>query len=156
MASDTLEIGVGADRVENGDVVLALASSGLHANGYSLVRHIVSSSGLSYTDAAAEFGGAPTLWALAMRSPRALVAYTLGQAYISFFRLQGPYASERAWAVASGELFEPVLLRGLVSNVIFLLTTAAFGTMNLVAHALELPLLMGTWFVRTLLGPSRT
>ena len=36
---------LGADRVENGDVVLALASSGLHANGYSLVRHIVSSSG---------------------------------------------------------------------------------------------------------------
>ena len=49
---------LGADRVENGDVVLALASSGLHANGYSLVRHIVSASGLLYTDAAAEFGGA--------------------------------------------------------------------------------------------------
>lgn len=48
---------LGADRVEPGDVVLALASSGLHANGYSLVRHIVSASGLSYEDAAAEFGG---------------------------------------------------------------------------------------------------
>lgn len=30
---------LGAERVQPGDVVLALASSGLHANGYSLVRH---------------------------------------------------------------------------------------------------------------------
>ncbi|WP_423859655.1 phosphoribosylformylglycinamidine cyclo-ligase, partial [Arachnia propionica] len=29
---------LGADRVEAGDVVLAMASSGLHSNGYSLVR----------------------------------------------------------------------------------------------------------------------
>ena len=33
---------LGADRVEEGDVVLGLASSGLHTNGYSLARHIVS------------------------------------------------------------------------------------------------------------------
>lgn len=32
---------LGADRVEEGDVVLGLASSGLHTNGYSLARHIV-------------------------------------------------------------------------------------------------------------------
>lgn len=31
---------LGADRVRPGDVVLALASSGLHSNGYSLVRHV--------------------------------------------------------------------------------------------------------------------
>jgi phosphoribosylformylglycinamidine cyclo-ligase len=30
-----------ADRVRSGDVVLAMESSGLHANGYSLVRHIL-------------------------------------------------------------------------------------------------------------------
>jgi phosphoribosylformylglycinamidine cyclo-ligase len=33
---------LGADRVEEGDVILGLASSGLHTNGYSLARHIVS------------------------------------------------------------------------------------------------------------------
>lgn len=36
---------LGADRVRPGDVVLALASSGLHSNGYSLVRHVLAEAG---------------------------------------------------------------------------------------------------------------
>ena len=32
---------LGADRVRSGDVVVAMASSGLHSNGYSLVRHVL-------------------------------------------------------------------------------------------------------------------
>lgn len=32
---------LGADRVVAGDVLLAMASSGLHSNGYSLVRHVL-------------------------------------------------------------------------------------------------------------------
>lgn len=31
---------LGAERVKAGDVVVAMASSGLHSNGYSLVRHV--------------------------------------------------------------------------------------------------------------------
>ena len=31
---------IGADLVRTGDVVIAMASSGLHSNGYSLVRHV--------------------------------------------------------------------------------------------------------------------
>src|SRR2546429_376279 len=31
---------LGAERVRAGDVVVAMASSGLHSNGYSLVRHV--------------------------------------------------------------------------------------------------------------------
>ncbi len=46
---------LGAERVRPGDVVLALASSGLHSNGYSLVRHIVAGAGISYGDQAADF-----------------------------------------------------------------------------------------------------
>ena len=34
---------LGPDRVEPGDAVIAMGSSGLHANGFSLVRHIVDS-----------------------------------------------------------------------------------------------------------------
>lgn len=32
---------LGAERVRDGDLVLGLASSGLHSNGYSLVRHVL-------------------------------------------------------------------------------------------------------------------
>ena len=38
---------LGAERVAAGDVVLAMESSGLHANGYSLVRHLLGKSGWS-------------------------------------------------------------------------------------------------------------
>ncbi|WP_067183059.1 phosphoribosylformylglycinamidine cyclo-ligase [Microtetraspora niveoalba] len=37
---------LGPDRVRAGDVVLALASSGVHSNGYSLVRHVIKTAGL--------------------------------------------------------------------------------------------------------------
>ena len=41
-----------SNRIEAGDVVLGLASSGLHSNGFSLVRRIVSGLSLNYVDAA--------------------------------------------------------------------------------------------------------
>ena len=63
---------LGAERVREGDVVLALASSGLHSNGYSLVRHIVARSGIQYGDNAADFG---TTWGEALLEPTRL--YTL-------------------------------------------------------------------------------
>jgi len=36
---------LGPDRVRPGDVVIAMASTGLHSNGYSLVRHVLSRAG---------------------------------------------------------------------------------------------------------------
>jgi phosphoribosylformylglycinamidine cyclo-ligase len=36
------------DQVQEGDVILGLASSGLHSNGFSLVRHVVDVSGTDY------------------------------------------------------------------------------------------------------------
>lgn len=48
---------LGAHLVRDGDVVVAIASSGLHSNGYSLVRHILSSRGVAYTDSLPELGG---------------------------------------------------------------------------------------------------
>nr|WP_062337446.1 phosphoribosylformylglycinamidine cyclo-ligase [Herbidospora sakaeratensis] len=47
---------LGPDRVRAGDVVLAMASSGVHSNGYSLVRHIIKTAGLDLESHVAEFG----------------------------------------------------------------------------------------------------
>ena len=47
---------LGPERVEAGDVVLAIASSGLHSNGYSLVRRIVAESGWPLGRYVPEFG----------------------------------------------------------------------------------------------------
>ncbi|HEU0205298.1 MAG TPA: phosphoribosylformylglycinamidine cyclo-ligase [Pseudolysinimonas sp.] len=48
---------LGPDRVEHGDVVVAIASSGLHSNGFSLVRSILAQRGVTVTQASAELGG---------------------------------------------------------------------------------------------------
>src|SRR5690606_7155896 len=48
---------LGPERVADGDVVLALASSGLHSNGYSLVRHILADRGIRFADSSTELGG---------------------------------------------------------------------------------------------------
>ncbi|GAB1823686.1 phosphoribosylformylglycinamidine cyclo-ligase [Herbidospora sp. RD11066] len=47
---------LGPDRVRAGDVVLAMASSGVHSNGYSLVRHIIKTAGLGLESQIPEFG----------------------------------------------------------------------------------------------------
>lgn len=46
-----------AANVRAGDVLIAMASSGLHSNGYSLVRHIIAAAGLSLDSAVAELDG---------------------------------------------------------------------------------------------------
>ena len=48
---------LGAHRVVAGDAVLALGSSGLHSNGYSLVRHIMDRRGIGYRDPSDDLGG---------------------------------------------------------------------------------------------------
>lgn len=47
---------LGPDRVREGDVVVAMASSGLHSNGYSLVRRVVEHAGWSLDTEVAELG----------------------------------------------------------------------------------------------------
>lgn len=49
---------LGAGRVRPGDVVLALASSGLHANGYSLARQVIAAAGLALDAELPELGRA--------------------------------------------------------------------------------------------------
>jgi phosphoribosylformylglycinamidine cyclo-ligase len=47
---------LGAERVVPGDVVLAMESSGLHSNGYSLVRHILTRSNVGLDRYVSELG----------------------------------------------------------------------------------------------------
>ncbi len=49
---------LGRDRVEVGDAVIAMGSSGLHANGYSLVRHVLLGAGRLRLDSVIEDLGA--------------------------------------------------------------------------------------------------
>ena len=48
---------LGPERVRDGDVVLALASSGLHSNGFSLVRRILSEAKIGFADRSHDLGG---------------------------------------------------------------------------------------------------
>jgi phosphoribosylformylglycinamidine cyclo-ligase len=52
---------LGADRVAAGDVLIALGSSGLHSNGYSLVRHVLLERGGLALDATPDRLGGRTL-----------------------------------------------------------------------------------------------
>ncbi len=58
-ATGAVEAGaqLGAHLVADADVVIALESSGLHSNGYSLVRSIVRQAKVSYHDHSEELGG---------------------------------------------------------------------------------------------------
>jgi phosphoribosylformylglycinamidine cyclo-ligase len=47
---------LGEHKVQQGDVVLAMAASGLHSNGFSLVRKIVADAGWSWTAHRDDFG----------------------------------------------------------------------------------------------------
>jgi phosphoribosylformylglycinamidine cyclo-ligase len=47
---------LGSHRVKAGDLIIAMPSSGFHANGYSLVRHIIKNAGIDLHANIAEFG----------------------------------------------------------------------------------------------------
>src|SRR5918994_3387385 len=65
---------LGAERVADGDAVIAIASSGLHSNGFSLVRHILNGAGISYADASADLGAT---WGEALLEPTRLYSAPL-------------------------------------------------------------------------------
>ncbi len=48
---------IDGSKVSVGDVLVGIASTGVHSNGFSLVRKIVADRGLSFTDSIPEFGG---------------------------------------------------------------------------------------------------
>lgn len=74
---------LGAERVRNGDVVLAISGSGPHANGYSLIRHIVTNAGIDYRDYSDDFG---RTWGEQLLEPTRLYAGSIVTV------LQGPHS----------------------------------------------------------------
>src|SRR5262245_26890196 len=64
------------DDIVEGDVLLGLASSGVHSNGFSLVRRIVSQSGLNWSDPA-PFQAGSTLGAALLEPTRIYVGSVL-------------------------------------------------------------------------------
>ncbi|WP_221585007.1 phosphoribosylformylglycinamidine cyclo-ligase [Microbacterium sp. G2-8] len=60
---------LGAHLVQPGDAILALASSGIHSNGYSLVRHVLKNAGIGYSDRADDLA---TSWGEALLEPTRL------------------------------------------------------------------------------------
>jgi phosphoribosylformylglycinamidine cyclo-ligase len=67
------------ETVRPGDVVLGLASSGVHSNGYSLVRKVVADAGLKWSDAA-PFASNLSLGEALLEPTRIYVRSTLGAA----------------------------------------------------------------------------
>ena len=75
------------DRIGDGDVVLGLASSGVHANGFSLVRLVLREQGLGMTD--------PCPWDSGTRLGDVLLAPT--QIYVEPASPPSPPAGSRRW-----------------------------------------------------------
>lgn len=48
---------LGPDLIQDGDVLIAMASSGVHSNGFSLVRHVIAQAGLALSDTPAGLDG---------------------------------------------------------------------------------------------------
>ncbi len=48
---------LGPELIEDGDVLIALGSSGVHSNGFSLVRWVIAQAGLQLSDTPAELAG---------------------------------------------------------------------------------------------------
>lgn len=71
---------LGPDRVRAGDAVLALASSGPHSNGYSLIRRVVEVAGLDLDEEPAELAGYGPLGPLLLTPTRIYAADCLALA----------------------------------------------------------------------------
>lgn len=110
---------LGAHRVVPGDAVLALSSSGLHANGFSLVRSILAGRGVDYRDHAADLGRS---WGEALLEPTRLytpvlleLAATLGLDLHALSHVTGGGMAanlarvlpERTWVEVDRSTWEP-------------------------------------------------
>lgn len=90
---------LGPERVREGDVVVAMAASGLHSNGYSLVRKVVSHAGWNLTAHLDDLGR------------------TLGEELLEPTRIYAQLCVSLAESVAGLRAFSHVTGGGLAANV---------------------------------------
>lgn len=110
---------LGPDRVRAGDVLVALGSSGLHANGYSLVRAVIARAG----------------WALDRQVPE--LGRTLGEELLEPTRVYAAHClALAADPVAEVHAFSHVTGGGLAANLARVLPTGLTGVVD-----------RGTWAV---------
>jgi dimethylaniline monooxygenase (N-oxide forming) len=93
--------------------------------------------GAYMSDLARDMGANPSIRELLWRSPKALLAWALGQAYPTFYRLRGPFAWPGAFDIAENELLEPVKRRPLAANLLFCGIISLFAAVNAAALASE-------------------
>jgi phosphoribosylformylglycinamidine cyclo-ligase len=96
---------LGAERVRDGDRVLALASSGLHANGYSLVRQVIAAAGLSLDTQPPELDrtlGEELLEPTRVYAPRLLAAVAGHEAHAMSHITGGGLANNLARVIPDG------------------------------------------------------
>ncbi len=75
------------DDMQAGDVVLGLASSGFHSNGYSLIRKIIAEAGINYSDPC-PFDTART-WAQVLLTPTRIYVKSVLQAIAQTGQIKG-------------------------------------------------------------------
>ena len=108
--------------IGEGDIVLGLAASGLHSNGFSLVRKIVTDAGLTWDDAPAELGGG-TLADVCLE-PTRIYAATI-RAVLAHYRVKQVL---HGLAHITGGGFEENLDRVLPKNVDAVIDAGAWET----------------------------
>ncbi|WP_210479910.1 phosphoribosylformylglycinamidine cyclo-ligase [Naasia sp. SYSU D00948] len=106
---------LGPERVRDGDAIIAMASSGLHSNGFSLVRKILADARLSYTDRVDDLDG-PV--GLALLEPTRLYARVL------LDLLRDPVAGEAVHA------FSHVTGGGIAANLARVLPRGAWAELD--------------------------
>lgn len=134
---------LGADRVQDGDAVIALASSGLHSNGFSLVRHIITNAHIGYGDYASDFG---VTWGEALLEPTRLyttplleVIAELGDAVHSLSHVTGGGLAANlarvlpvgSWADIDRSTWTPLPVFRVLSDLAETSLESAEGTWNL-------------------------
>ncbi|KAF2841817.1 dimethylaniline monooxygenase [Patellaria atrata CBS 101060] len=89
---------------------------------------------------ARDFGGAPGLLQLWKRHGfRVLLTYCFGASFVTFYRLTGPFESPDAPKVASSELAETIIRRGIIGNILFgLIPMLFYGVINAVVYILDM------------------